>query len=136
VRPYVPPRVRRSVIGGGAVLWRGRLFGTQAMTEGDPRDLNQFDAKLKAARDRIEGNGDQGSKKGSYNDSLAGVGYRMSIELVVGICVGLGLGWLIDAQMGTKPLFMLVLMFLGLVAGIFNVVRLSKDVQRRLDKRD
>lgn len=105
------------------------------MTEGDPRDLNQFDAKLKAARDRIEGR-DEGSKKASYNDSLAGVGYRMSIELVVGICVGLGLGWLVDTQMGTKPWFMLVFMFLGLVAGIFNVVRLSKDIQRRLDKRD
>lgn len=105
------------------------------MTEGDPRDLDQFDAKLKAARDRIEGRG-AGSKKGSYNDSLAGVGYRMSIELVVGICVGLGLGWLIDRQMGTKPWFMLILMFVGLAAGILNVVRLSKDVQRRLDKRD
>lgn len=106
------------------------------MTEGDPRDLNQFDAKLKAARDRIEGKADQGSGKGSYNDSLAGVGYRMSIELVVGICVGLGLGWLVDSQMGTKPLFLLIFMFLGLAAGIFNVVRLSKDVQRRMDKRD
>jgi ATP synthase protein I len=105
------------------------------MTEGDPRDLDQFDAKLKAARDRIDGREGEGSK-GSYNDSLAGVGYRMSIELVVGMCVGLGLGWLIDAQMGTKPLFMLILMFLGLAAGIFNVVRLSKDIQRRIDKRD
>jgi F0F1-type ATP synthase assembly protein I len=38
--------------------------------------------------------------------------------------------------MGTKPWFMLILMFVGLAAGIFNVVRLSKDVQRRLDKRD
>jgi ATP synthase protein I len=105
------------------------------MTEKSPHDLDQFDAKLKAARDKIEGRGAD-SNKGSYNDSLAGVGYRMSIELVVGICVGLGLGWLIDTQMGTKPWFMLILMFLGLVAGIFNVVRLSKDVQRRIDKRD
>ena len=107
------------------------------MTEGDPRDLDQFDAKLKAARDRIEGNGPQGSKLNAYNDSLAGVGYRMSIELVVGICVGLGLGWLVDTQMGTKPLFMLILMFVGLAAAIFNVVRMSKDVQRRMEeKRD
>jgi ATP synthase protein I len=106
------------------------------MTEGDPRDLDQFDAKLKAARDRIEGREDQGSRKGTYNDSLVGVGYRMSIELVVGICVGLGLGWLIDREMGTKPWFMLILMFVGLAAGILNVVRLSKDVQRRMDKRD
>ena len=40
------------------------------MTEGDPRNIDQFDAKLKAARDRIEGRDDQGSKTGSYNDSL------------------------------------------------------------------
>jgi ATP synthase protein I len=105
------------------------------MTEGEPRNLDQLDAKLKAARERIEGGG-EGSKKGSYNDSLAGVGYRMSIELVVGICVGLGLGWLIDTQMGTRPWFMIGLMFLGLAAGILNVVRLSRDVQRRMDKRD
>ena len=115
------------------------------MTEGDPRNLDQFDAKLQvhgflpadaeAARDRIEGRG-EGSKTSSYNDSLAGVGYRMSIELVVGICAGLGLGWLVDTQMGTKPWFMIGFMFLGLVAAIFNVVRLSKDVQRRIDKQD
>ena len=105
------------------------------MTEGDPRNLEQFDAKLKAARERIEGRG-EGSKKRSHDDSLVAVGYRMSIELVVGICAGLGLGWLIDRQMGTKPWFMLILMFVGLAAGIFNVVRLSKDVQRRMDKRD
>ena len=120
------------------VLWRGRHKGpkeTDGMTEGDPRNLDQFDAKLKAARDRIEGR-DKGSKLGSYNDSLAGVGYRMSIELVVGICAGLGLGWLIDWQMSTKPWFMIGLMFVGLAAGIFNVVRLSKDIQRRMDKRD
>jgi ATP synthase protein I len=121
--------------GGVKVLWR-RRHEDRGMTEGDPRDLDQFDAKLKAARERIEGRGDQGSKNASYNDSLAGVGYRMSIELVVGICAGLGLGWLIDSQMGTKPWFMLILMFVGLGAGIFNVVRLSKDIQRRMDKRD
>jgi ATP synthase protein I len=105
------------------------------MTEGDPRNLDQLDAKLKAARDRIEGRGEN-AKKSSYNDSLVGVGYRMSIELVVGICAGLGLGWLIDKQMGTKPWFMLGFMFVGLAAGILNVVRLSKDIQRRMDKRD
>ena len=116
----------------------GAYLRNPVMTEGDPEDLGQFDAKLKAARERIEGNGGpEGSKKlNAYNDSLAGVGYRMSIELVVGICIGLGLGWLIDTQMGTKPLFMLVLMFLGLAAAIFNVVRISKDMQRRMEKRD
>jgi ATP synthase protein I len=119
--------------GGGVTRDPGK---TDGMTEGDPRDLDQFDAKLKAARDRIEGREDQGSKTGSYNDSLVGVGYRMSIELVVGICAGLGLGWLIDWQMGTKPWFMIGFMFVGLAAGIFNVVRLSKDIQRRMDKRD
>jgi ATP synthase protein I len=105
------------------------------MTEGDPRNLDQFDAKLKAARDRIEGR-DEGSKTGSYNDSLRR--RRLPDEHRTGgrICVGLGLGWLVDSQMGTKPWFMIGFMFLGLVAAIFNVVRLSKDVQRRIDKQD
>jgi F0F1-type ATP synthase assembly protein I len=38
--------------------------------------------------------------------------------------------------MGTRPWFMIGFMFLGLVAAIFNVVRLSKDLQRRMDKQD
>ena len=31
---------------------------------------------------------------------------------------------------------MLVLMFLGLAAGIFNVMQLSKDIQRQIDEED
>lgn len=56
---------------------------------------------------------------------------RISIELVVGLCVGLGIGWLIDKSLGTKPWFMLGLMFLGLAAGVLNVHRIAKDIQRR-----
>jgi len=122
------------MIGGGVGVVAGAP-PDPGMTEEDPRNLDQFDAKLKAARDRIEGR-EQGSKLSSYNDSLAGIGYRMSIELVVGICVGRGLGWLVDSQMNTKPWVRIGFMFLGLVAAIFNVVRLSKDIQRRMDKQD
>jgi ATP synthase protein I len=61
-----------------------------------------------------------------------GHGFRMSIELMVGLVVGLGIGWLLDGWLDTKPLFMIVLMFVGLGAGILNVVRASKE----LDKAD
>jgi ATP synthase protein I len=44
----------------------------------------------------------------------------------------LGIGWLLDGWLGTKPLFMIVLMILGMGAGILNVVRASKE----LDKAD
>lgn len=105
------------------------------MTEERPPDLNDLDAKLKEARDRIE-NGGEKNRRTSYNDSLAGVGFRISIELVVGIAVGFGIGWFIDRGLGTKPWFMLGFMFLGLAAGIMNVIRLTKDLSRRMSEKD
>ncbi len=98
------------------------------MNDDNPSDIDRFNAKLKAAQERIEGGGDKGSA--NYTDNLAGVAMRISIELVVGLCVGLGIGWLIDRSLGTKPWFMLGFMFLGLGAGIFNVARLARQIER------
>ena len=52
--------------------------------------------------------------------ALAG---RVATELVVGIVVGAFLGWLIDSWLGTTPVFMLILFFLGAAGGIMNIWR-------------
>lgn len=49
---------------------------------------------------------------------------RIGTELLVAICAGVGLGWLLDQAFGTLPLFMLVFAFVGFGAGILNVWRL------------
>lgn len=102
------------------------------MAEQDPNEVSDFEARLKAARDKAEGNSGQTPSRFQYESSSLGLGFRLSIELMVGLVVGLGIGWLLDGWLGTKPLFMIVLMFVGLGAGILNVVRASKQ----LDKAD
>jgi ATP synthase protein I len=100
------------------------------MAENDPERLQELDARLKAARERIEGS--SGKERQAAADSrLAAAGWRMSLELVVGIVFGLGLGWLIDYGLGTKPWFMIIFMFLGLGAGITNIMRTARNLQRR-----
>jgi ATP synthase protein I len=50
-------------------------------------------------------------------------GFRLSTELVAGVAVGAGLGWLLDKWLGTTPWGMIVLLMFGFAAGILNVMR-------------
>jgi ATP synthase protein I len=50
-------------------------------------------------------------------------GLRMSSDLVGGIVVGAGLGWLFDRWLGTSPWGFIVFFLLGFAAGVVNVVR-------------
>ncbi|MBL9036713.1 MAG: AtpZ/AtpI family protein [Rhodospirillaceae bacterium] len=102
------------------------------MADQDPDEPTDFEARLKAAREKAEDNSGPVPSRLQYESSSAGLGFRMGIELMVGLVVGLGIGWLLDGWLDTKPLFMIVLMILGMGAGILNVVRASKQ----LDKAD
>jgi len=50
-------------------------------------------------------------------------GFRLSSELVAGVLVGAGLGWLIDRLLGTSPWGLIVLLLLGFAAGVLSVMR-------------
>jgi ATP synthase protein I len=50
-------------------------------------------------------------------------GFRLSSELVAGVVVGAGLGWLIDRWLGISPWGLLVFLLLGFTAGVLNVMR-------------
>src|SRR6202790_5335361 len=50
-------------------------------------------------------------------------GFRLSSELVGGVLVGAGLGWLIDRLLGISPWGFIVFLLLGFAAGVFNVMR-------------
>ena len=103
------------------------------MTERQPGDLDKFDAKLKAARERIEGSGTQ--ELASEGTSM-GYGFRLSVELLAGLLVGLGLGYVIDGWLGTRPWFMLVLMILGMGGGILNVMRVTRTMEQQAAAKD
>jgi len=50
-------------------------------------------------------------------------GFRLSSELVAGVAVGAGLGWLIDRWLGISPWGLIVFLLLGFAAGVLNVMR-------------
>lgn len=61
---------------------------------------------------------------------------RLSLILLVAVVLGLGLGYIIDEQAGTKPLFMLVLSLFGIifgsVLGFRATIAAMADAERRV----
>jgi ATP synthase protein I len=104
------------------------------MTEKEPANLDQLDAKLKAARERNQGPGEASGP--SQGASGLGYGSRLSVEIITSLLAGLGLGWVIDHYAGTQPLFMLILMFLGLGLGVYHVMLISKRQQEEDENKE
>ncbi len=57
-----------------------------------------------------------------------GLGFRIGLELVVAVFVGVAIGWAIDRWLGTRPWGLLVFLFLGIGAGMTNVYRVVKGL--------
>jgi|SRR5271165_5560711 len=53
------------------------------------------------------------------------LGMRAGSEFISAIVVGAGLGWGLDRLIGTNPAFLIVFFFLGVAAGVWNVIRLT-----------
>lgn len=93
-----------------------------------PDDLKSLGRRLsEARRDRRGTAAGDGKNDGALNSAL-GVGFRIGLELVVAVAAGLGLGWLIDKGLGTKPWAMTVFLFVGIAAGMLNVFRYMKGM--------
>ena len=74
------------------------------------------------ARDEAEHKGKSGS---GSNASALGAGMRATSEMVAGILVGTGIGFLLDRFLGTKPWLLIIFMMLGMAAGFRNIYRLG-----------
>jgi ATP synthase protein I len=68
----------------------------------------------------------------SRKSSVGAVGALSSVGIafVLAVSIGFGIGYFLDRWAGTSPLFVLVFFFLGVAAGIVNVVRTVNAVTR------
>lgn len=84
-------------------------------------------AKLSAALDRMQPSSEQGDTDGLPRQSLdaANLGFRALVEFVTTVVVAPIIGWQIDAWLKTRPIFLIVFLFLGMAAGLLNVYRIA-----------
>ena len=59
------------------------------------------------------------------------IGSRIAAELVSGVLVGAGLGYLLDKLCNTAPLQLIIFLILGGIAGFLNVYRFVKNQDRK-----
>ena len=90
-----------------------------------PKD--QFKTRLEIAKKKI--------LKKNYlnkddNPSSIGAAFKLSTELVAAVAVGTIIGFIFDQTFGTRPWFILIFFFVGVVAGITNVIRSAKNMQK------
>lgn len=93
------------------------------MSEPDrPDPLAALGARIEKAQ-RARQQGVRRAREGGQDQSALGLGFRIGLEFVVAIGVGVALGWACDRWLGTKPWGLLGFLFLGIGAGMMSVYR-------------
>ena len=86
-----------------------------------------FKTRLKIAKSKIKKEvQDLDEKKGSF----MGNAFKLGTELVAAVAVGAIIGFILDSWFGTKPWLIITFFFLGAAAGILNVIRAAKRMQK------
>jgi ATP synthase protein I len=66
-----------------------------------------------------------GARRAAGMGSAMSLGMRAGSEFIAAVVVGTGIGWAADRLFGVKPAFLIVFFFLGVAAGVWNVIRLT-----------
>jgi len=102
------------------------------MTEDDsPPPPDKLAARLRDLRKQVDEDNRPVEEADAGPGSAMGMAFRVGIELAAGLFVGGGLGWLLDRWWHTSPVMLILLFFLGAAAGMVNVFRTARDINRR-----
>ena len=99
----------------------------------DPKKLSEtermkaFEKRLARAKDAAPS---ENHMKKDY--SQAQHAWRMVTELVAGLLIGFVVGFSLDYYLETKPIFLVIFIFLGFAAGVKTVIGSAQELQRKL----
>ena len=86
-----------------------------------------FKTRLEIAKKKVSKR-DLENKKG--NTSPIGSAFKLSTELVSAVAAGTIIGFILDKTFGTKP-WLILIFFVGVIAGITNVIKSAKKYANR-----
>ena len=88
---------------------------------------DQFKTRLQIAKDKLS---KKNLKQNNENSHTIGAAFKLSTELVSAVAVGAIIGFILDKTFGTKPWLIIIFFFVGVIAGIINVIRSAKKMQK------
>jgi ATP synthase protein I len=91
------------------------------------RRLSELGSKL----DRVKS--ERAKATGADDDARGralGMGFGLAAQLVAGVIVGGAIGYLLDQWLGTRPWMLMLFLIIGFAAGMLNVVRAARSMQK------
>ena len=93
------------------------------------KELKDISTRLKSAKKKFSKVYDK--KPEPSGSSLLGVAFKMSTELVAAVLIGTFIGFILDSWFDTKPILILIFFLFGAIAGIVNVIKAAKRMQKK-----
>lgn len=95
----------------------------------DPGRIDALEQKIEALK----------AKDKRVPSAMKGIGqgeaaWRMVIELVTGMGLGLAIGYGLDVLFGTLPVMMVIFVLLGLAAGIRTMLRTAAELGKQAEQ--
>ena len=90
-----------------------------------PKD--QFKTRLEIAKKKAS---KRNLDNKNNNTSPIGTAFKLSTELVSAVAVGTIIGFILDKTFDTKPWLIIIFFFVGVIAGITNVIKSAKNMQK------
>ena len=92
-----------------------------------PEDIK---TRLKIAKSKLKKQLDDNNEK---RGSFMGNAFKLGTELVAAVVVGTIIGFILDSWFDTKPILIIIFFLFGATAGIMNVFRAAKRMQKEED---
>ena len=102
-----------------------------------PQEKQAFERKLADLGKRLDqtatskaGDKTADDAANAARSKAMGLGFSIAAQLVAGVLVGGAIGYFLDRWLGSTPWLMVVFLMLGFAAGIMNVIRTAREMQK------
>jgi len=95
-------------------------------SEPDPERLRALEARLS----KVKGQAAPERPNTVKGFSQGEVAWRMVIELVTGMLLGVGIGYGLDVLFGTLPIFLIIFSLFGFAAGVKTMLGSAKQLAK------